>query len=152
MDYLSKCPEETIWATSNALCLHVGLDRYSYFELLLPKVEFENHFWLHLLGELQTAIQKSRSELLCKAICPSSLCKLDEDAAPWLACALSRLHLFRFPHHSLKDENANSLDDVQKYLEEFLAMKPLQSWEAGIFGLKDRWGASVALSGLYLLG
>ena len=64
--------------------------------------------------------------------------------------APSHFHLFRSLQNSLNGKNFNSLEDCNRYLEQFFAQKDKKFWEDGITKLPEKWQKVVKQNSEYI--
>ena len=60
-------------------------------------------------------------------------------------------HLFQSLQNSLNGKNFTSLEDCQRYLNQFFAQKDKKVWEDGIMKLPEKWQKLVEKKGLYVV-
>lgn len=63
--------------------------------------------------------------------------------------APSDFHLFRSMQHGLEDKQFKTLDDVRKFVDDFIASKPASFFRDGIRMLPDRWRKVIEHDGQY---
>ncbi len=63
--------------------------------------------------------------------------------------APSDYHLFRSMQHALVDKQLKTLDDMRKFVDDFIASKPASFFRDGIRMLPERWRKNIENDGQY---
>lgn len=164
-----SAPKRDIHGSKVMLCIWWDSKGVVYYELLKPNETIDGNRYRRQLHHMNQALIEKRPIIANK---PRKVILLHDNARPHVAktvkekllqlgweilphapyspdIAPSNYHLFRSMQHALVDTHFQNLDQVKKWIDDWIASKPLSFYYNGIHSLPEKWEKVVANNGKY---
>lgn len=165
----TSTPRRNIHGHKVMLCIWWDSEGIVYYELLKPNETVNAERYKQQLERLNENLMRKRPAIasnrrkvillhdnarphVAKAV-KETLLQLEWEVLPHPAyspdIAPSDYHLFRSIQHGLADTHFRKVEEVQKWVDDWIASKPTEFFRRGIHLLPERWEKVVASDGKY---